>query len=794
MLKLTALCVLVLLLVSVTSIFCTAGTIHALGFNAKPRNELSFQDLQTPVEKSYTLRRSTFLELLKNKSIIKGGGFDYYADLAYWVITTSNGAKFDVKIVDIDSLPESLGRAENIVYESSLQITVYEPTLLDIYQNVTDSSIIEAIKGKRIIFNYYIASDKPVDAYTYLDIEVREEPQNDNDDGGGCPVLYVYKGGRWVFENNLLPTGFRGDEWDLYILQTDPIDKHMLNKFIELKINETGDTSYLDYVALYMIVHRKEYTPIVDVVHKKLLLVYLNDNAVIKPKLAIDMFGNNLTYVLSYRDDIPCYINPNTWIELYFELPKHIEKPLLVLRSDPIWPPRLKYSLMIQVYHNGKWHNITILEPRYRFYLDAIPIPTKFVKGVDVLRIRILSTALHRLDWAVLVPRELYRHGEYMIFRIPLWSAKLVDGDESINVRKLILFKDHRYVVVNGSKQLLLKFWIEPLTPIIRIANKLGLKTHYLLKIYGHYVRSYRNIIRIEGPKYKVVPHSLHWDLISADYTIPKSNIVRVSFHILVYVREAPVNIYIDSAEVWVNLLILSNYGGMNPDEPFNFYTLKLKTNAVVSFVYFRADAELRNYVIILSVLSERKAQLCFSKLQTEECENKGLRSHIIRFATNATATIVSHAGISSVVYFNNLNYTDISAQEYVEMQRLKSIAQLLLLGVSVTVTALSPSRAVGIIGATTLGGLSTVIDVLIRAIPPTDSSSYSLDDEGYKLVLYKKDLAIGTVEMSNVWYSVLKYEIAWSVSYKTTNPVMYIYFNYNDDPDFIRVILQITD
>ncbi len=328
------------------------------------------------------------------------------------------------------------------------------------------------------------------------------------------PILHIWNGNEWVFENNLLPLGNNRYDVDKHILRSYT-GRQVLPSIIKMKIIETGDSiTYIDQVKTYAILHPENTLPVIEHVSKQILLIDLNKwNKTILPSYVRDNFGNNITSMLR-NENTDYLIMPGTWVLLEFR-DIILHNPVLLIKSD-FGPPNynLKYSLIIQVYdkHLKQWRNITVLEPRHLYYIDAISLRNYVRNGyIDHLLIRILSTGAHKIDWVRIVNSNGYRIHGFKLYELEIMKAfKVVEGVQ-IDALYNLTRDDRSYIVIDANTTLYLE---------VRTTNTYKFNKHYLKTLFIE-VKGYFKPIPLRNFKisrtFRVISHSYVWNLVYLD-------------------------------------------------------------------------------------------------------------------------------------------------------------------------------------------------------------------------------------------------------------------------------------
>ena len=271
----------------------------------------------TETEYALTISLSKILKLDSvpdsDNTIIAGGMLENNTDLSYWNIN----AEFH----NISYLPSGAQ------IFSKYGLYIRSSTGFVLWQTL-DPNAVEAVKGYKMLLGILVAPRTTAEVVAFVSYTTSS--------GGGCPLLYVWNGSTWIFDNNLLPKGHLGYSKDRYLLNV-----HSAKDNIKLKITESGDSiTYLDSIKLYGIVHPKNTIPVVEAISGRIMLLNLKQSKeLLTPYYVKDIFGNNITLVMKKPDNDSYELAPKTWIVAYFKDAKQLKKPILLIRSDPIDQP-----------------------------------------------------------------------------------------------------------------------------------------------------------------------------------------------------------------------------------------------------------------------------------------------------------------------------------------------------------------------------------------------------------------------------------------------------------------------
>jgi len=219
---------------------------------------------------------------------------------------------------------------------------------------------------------------------------------------GGCPFVYVWNGGHYVIENNILPiseTNNGIDVDDYYRLEGEsiPMYKNDRHSYYSLQLREfEHEHSFIDQAKLLAIDH----TPDVNVAATLGggILTYQSPTP---PIVCTDNYGNSRLNEISQIDgDIE---NPATyfdgqagdWLILEFDA-INSNNAKLILRDDK---KCYECCIDVQILNNqGEWQQVARLVPRAYWSIEAVDLSAyvTFGRGFSV---RLLWTSPHRLDF-----------------------------------------------------------------------------------------------------------------------------------------------------------------------------------------------------------------------------------------------------------------------------------------------------------------------------------------------------------------------------------------------------------
>jgi len=665
----------------------------------------------------------------EDNSIIAYGHFESDTDLKYWVIAA--------EYYELVNLSEDL----RIIPNEHKGLYIKSSRGFALWQTL-DPNAVEAVKGFKILFGILVAPLTPAEVTVSIEYVTSGV-------GGGCPLLYVWNGSNWIFDNNLLPKGHLGYDEDKYLLSAYP----PAGNDVKLKIVESGDSvTFLDQVKLYGIIHPEDTIPVVEATNGNIILLNLKQSGeVLTPYYVKDIFGNNITLVMKKPDDFSYELAPKTWLIAYFKGVRYLKKPVLLIRSDPIGPPAYKTSLIIQVYEDGAWRNVTILSPRHRFYVDAIDISEYVPKHSDELIIRIVATAYHRIDWIALAPAGTYKVGGYELVELNLKEATLESNSTEIDVATKITKADKDFVKVEKGQELYLVF--EGFN-----RAKPGRKISYLLEVQGYYEVIGGSTIVVEGPKFTVKPHSLAWQLVYATAYIPE-DVVSVTVYVYTYDSFEG---YLDYAHALIEPVTLEN-GALVYAEANTGYYVRSAAVAGIYAAYSKYDG-FKEVVLAPSYIRYSYYEYTDPSGKTFRGEFDIITKQFISVSVTGKNEWIT-INEDTVYYANDKNVTDKSAQitewsrKMEVVSTIGSIAGLIIsvislkvkataiAVVSVAVAALSvASMAImHIMGSQPQQPYGTTVYKEVNYRTPWDNAAVSLSIMGYKAEcnIYPADLPV---------------------------------------------------
>jgi hypothetical protein len=621
---------------------------------------------------------------------------------------------------------------------------------------------VEAIRGFKMLFGIFVAPRNPVNVQAFISYTLPSS---------GCPVLYKWNGSEWVFINNLLPKGATGISKDLFLIE----DNDNINGTIKLKITETGGTvTFIDSIKLYAVLHPKWSVPLIEVTKDKLIL--LNEkrlNDILAPSYVQDSFGNNITLLLKEPDDNGFEIAPQSWIIAEFRGVGKVVKPVLLIRSDPPIQPAYKMSLIVQVYSNGSWINVTTISPRYMFYVDAVDL-SGYAEGEDDVVIRIISTAYHRIDWLALVPLGVYKTRGYSIIEVPMTNATLILRDgKSVDVYDILQESDEEYIRIEKGDELLLEF--------NDIDANGGLRVTYLLETTGYYKIIGDSTITVTGPLVTAVSHSYVWNLVYAVAYIPEN---AVSITVGLKTSE-PFEGYITYAHALIEPVVVDNEAQLFGEAQTAYYLHSTATVGVYSALYKYSGF----YLIALAPAYIRygyyKYYDYWGGVETGPWD--WVEEQYI--SVSITGTLKEQVTINrgTLYYGNDKNATDLSSDVVQWSHRLEVVSILasassLIMDITSRVAYRGPLSAASIVLGTL--GFASGAMTLMSSNPQQLSGSTA-----YKKVIYHKGILFEKGQ--RVSFALMGYIVDCQVHIDDL-PVD-ITIQFNEDYEIIKITYTVT-
>lgn len=738
--RITSILVLLTIILSIFTVFNSLPISHA-----------------TTIGDSLTVSLSKILNLDnvpdKDNSLIAHGHFENSTDLNYWNI--------NAEYREIRPLPDELQIIPNEL--SGLYISSSNGFVL--WQTL-DPNAVEAVKGYKMLFGVLVAPLTTAEITAYVAYTTSS--------GGGCPLLYVWNGSSWIFDNNLLPEGHLGYSRDRYLLSVYPT-----RDSIKLKIVESGDSiTFLDLVKLYGIIHPVDMVPVVEVTSGRIILLNLkHSKELLTPYYARDIFGNNITLVMKKPDNDSYELAPKTWLVAYFKDVRHLKKPILLIRSDPVEQPAYKTSLIIQVYENA-WKNVTILSPRYQFYVDAIDISKYLPKHSNELIIRIIATAYHRIDWIALAPAGTYKMKGYKLVELNLKDATLISNNNTkVDVANKIMNADRVFVKIEKGQELYLEFKGYNLM-------KSGKRISYLLEVQGYYKIIGGSTIVVRGPKIIVKPHSLAWQLVYATAYIPEDAV-----SVTVYVSTSDsFEGYIDYAHALIEPVTPENTALVYAEANTGYYVHSAAVAGIYA-AYSKYDG-FKEIVFAPSYVRYSYYEYTDPSGETTRGTYDAIAKQYIGVSiTGANEQVTINR--ATVYYANDKNVTDQSAlarewnRNIEAVSTIGSIASIVLSVIGLKVGGVSKALA-----SITTSIFSTGL-MTLKASEPQRSS----DTTAYKEVNYRTPWPWDTTAVS---LSIMGYKVECSIDPADLPVDITIQFNTENDiypnpPEIIKVIYTIT-
>jgi len=224
-------------------------------------------------------------------------------------------------------------------------------------------------------------------------------PSKPPPDTSGCPFVYVWNGGSYEIDNNILRVEI------LDSAQYDYLDFYKLNhipsredgKYL-LKIKEfEQEHSYINQVLLHAVDHPQGTE--IGVTGYGKIIVY-DPASVILPVDAKDIYTQDILPYLTNEDNLFFAGKAGEWITLKFPCSGYRltgGEIYLGIRDRA----RDKRSIIVEVYENTAWKMIGVLHPRENWQYEFLPL-TSFIPG-DTLILRLKFTSYHKLDRAFLI-------------------------------------------------------------------------------------------------------------------------------------------------------------------------------------------------------------------------------------------------------------------------------------------------------------------------------------------------------------------------------------------------------
>ncbi len=271
-------------------------------------------------------------------------------------------------------------------------------------------------------------------------------------DSSGCPFVYVWNGGSYEIDNNILRVAVRDsaspDHLDFYKLNHIPVNED--GKYL-LQIKEfEQEHSYINQVLLHAVDH-PEGTEI-GVTGYGGIIIY-DPASVILPVEARDMFTHDILSYLTGEDNLFFAGKAEEWITLKFSCPGYR------LTGGEIYfgirdRARDKRSIVVEVYEDTTWKIAGILHPRENWQYEFLPL-TSFIPG-DTLVLRLKFTSYHEVDKVFLVNSS----GNGIIKECPLdFAFHSVEGDITQEVKN----SDDMYSELTPGEEISLLFTVPSL-------------------------------------------------------------------------------------------------------------------------------------------------------------------------------------------------------------------------------------------------------------------------------------------------------------------------------------------
>jgi len=230
--------------------------------------------------------------------------------------------------------------------------------------------------------------------------------------GGGCPFLYVWDGGCYVIENNILPASEQSngsDAEDYYLLQRKPVPIYQgleMSLYSFLIAEFEKEHSYIDQLMLIAVDHDPEVN--IALTEEGEIVTYKSPTP---PLSCIDNHGESRLSEVSQMDgDVSdpstfFYGERGDWLILNFGK-VNASTANLIIRSDM---KSADVCIEIQIPLENGWQTINVHHPRDYWSTAAINLTTYIPNDKDFL-IRLLWTSPHRLDYVGLdtTPQQNY--------------------------------------------------------------------------------------------------------------------------------------------------------------------------------------------------------------------------------------------------------------------------------------------------------------------------------------------------------------------------------------------------
>ncbi len=282
--------------------------------------------------------------------LFKGLTFDHDGDPSYWNIVA-----------------DSYSRADGAGIRGDYALYLYSTSgYASIYQ-CSDNTYINSVNNEKVLFYAYVRAEQPSSGKIKARITVTVFTGSS---GGGCPRLYSFIDGKYVYVNNLLPLA-KGKEVknDYYLI--NPSQFSINNNEIRFRIVERdGEEDHIYNVKAYY-VPKTEGDIVVSESSTGKIFIIKDMSKLVRPIEVLDKYGNNFAFKVWFMNIGYIATRPNDTYTVVFPRLKHKPK-LLLLGTDVLY----KTSLIIYGYSNGKWIKIATIEPRHNWYLEAIDLST----------------------------------------------------------------------------------------------------------------------------------------------------------------------------------------------------------------------------------------------------------------------------------------------------------------------------------------------------------------------------------------------------------------------------------
>jgi len=358
--------------------------------------------------------------------LFKGLTFDHEEDPEYWNIIADN-----YNIIDKAGV-----RGDRALYLYSMN------GYASIYQ-YSDNTHINSVKNEKVLFYAYVRAEQPASGKIKARITVTISAGS----SGGCPRLYGFINGEYVYVNNLLPSA-RGREVkeDYYLV--NPSQFSIIDNKIKFRIVEKdGEEDHIYSIKAYYIPKTRGDIIVSESSTGKVFIIK-DKSKLVRPIEVLDNYGNNFAFKIWFMNMGYIAARPNDTYTVVFPRLEHKPK-LLLLHTDILY----KTSLMIYGYSNGKWIKIATIEPRHNWYLEAIDLSaTPLYNSKEDIVIKIVSTGFHKIDYIALAEiNNVKEIKKEQLKPLKLAEAILSNGIEKLDVVYALINDDSEVVIKNGD-------------------------------------------------------------------------------------------------------------------------------------------------------------------------------------------------------------------------------------------------------------------------------------------------------------------------------------------------------